>query len=61
MYWKFTYIWWYSVYREEQIVKADSESEAYKKFNSHFGYEDIDIKDCQQITEEEAMSEIVWE
>lgn len=60
MYWKFTYMWWCSVCKETQIVKADSESEAYKKFNSHFGYEDVDIVNCEKITAEEILNEIAW-
>lgn len=60
MYWKFTYMWWCSVYKDTQFVKADSKSEAYKKFDSHFGYEEVDIKSCEEATAEEILNEIVW-
>jgi hypothetical protein len=41
------------------FVKADTESDARKKFNSQFGYEEVDIEDCEQVTEEEVLRECV--
>lgn len=49
---KFTYMWWCSVCKDEKIVYAETEEEAYKKFSAGFGYEDVDIISCEQITNE---------
>lgn len=46
---KFTYMWWCSVCKDEEIVEAETEEEAYKKFSNGFGYESIDIISCEQI------------
>ena len=46
---KFTYMWWCSVCKDEEIVEAETEEEAYKKFSDGFGYESIDIISCEQI------------
>ena len=46
---KFTYSWWFSIGKDEEIVEANSEEEAYKKFSDGFGYESIDIISCEQI------------
>ena len=59
MYWKFTYRWWFSISKSTMFVKADTESDARKKFNSQFGYEEVDIEDCEQVTEEEVLRECV--
>ena len=47
---KFTYIWWGSIHKDEEIVEANSEEEAYKKFCDDFGYA-MDILNCEQINE----------
>ena len=59
MYWKVTYQWWYSVCKETGFVKADTKDEAYKKFDSQFGYEDIDIRSVEPATEEEILKHCV--
>lgn len=56
MYWKFTYIWWYSVCNDVMFVKADTREEAYEKFNSNFGYEDVDVQSCEQVTEDDILN-----
>lgn len=61
MYWKFTYMWWYSVSKDTMFVKADTEEDAYKKFDSHFGYESVDIISCEQISEQEVLKFCVKE
>ena len=55
MYYKFTYMWWCSVCKSTMYVKADSKDEAYKKFDSQFGYEEVDIKSCEEVTAEEIL------
>lgn len=45
---KFTYIWWGQYSKDEKIVEANSEEEAYKKFCDNFGYA-LDILSCEQI------------
>lgn len=47
---KFTYMWWCSIHKDEEIVEANSEEEAYKKFCDDFGYA-MDILNCEQINE----------
>ena len=47
--WKFIYSWWWSVSKDEEIVEATTEEEAYKKFSEGFGYESVDIICCEQI------------
>jgi hypothetical protein len=42
-------MWWHSVQKDTTIVEAVSESEAYKKFGSNFGYENVDIIDCMEV------------
>ena len=37
------------------FIKADTKEEAYKKFDSNFGYEDVDIWSCEQVTEQEVL------
>ena len=59
MYWKFTYMWWCSVHKDTMFVKADTKEEAYKKFDSNFGYEDVDIYGCEQVTEQEVLKATV--
>lgn len=46
---KFTYIWWFSVGKDEKIIETETEEEAYKKFSAGFGYEDVDIISCEQM------------
>ena len=60
MIWRFTYIYWCSVVKQTAYVKADTESEAYKEFDKHFGYEEVDIKDVEQVSVEETLKEFVW-
>ena len=59
MYWKFTYMWWFSFSKSTMFVKADTKSDAYKKFDSQFGYEEVDIVSCEQVTEEEVLRQCV--
>lgn len=59
MYWKFTYRWWYSVTKQTMFVKADTKEKAIETFESNFGYEDVDMLDYEQITEEEILKTIV--
>lgn len=59
MYWKVTYQWWCSVCKSVGYVKADTESEAWRKFDSQFGYEDIDIRSVEPATEEEILKSCV--
>ena len=47
--WKFTYNWWFSVVKDEQIVEAETEEEAYKEFSKSFDYEDVEIISCELI------------
>ena len=47
--WKFTYMWWFSIYKFEIIIEAETKEEAYKKINSWFGFENIDIIKCELI------------
>ena len=47
--WKFIYSWWWSVSKDEEIVEANTEEDAYKKFSDGFGYESVDIISCEQI------------
>lgn len=47
--WKFTYMWWHSVQKDTMIIEAVNEAEAYRKFSSYFGYEDVDIIDCVEV------------
>ena len=58
-YWKVSYKWWYSVSESYGYVKAETKEKAYKKFDSQFGYEEIDIKDIKEISPEEILNEIV--
>ena len=60
MIWKFTYVYWCSVVRETVYVKAETEKEAYKEFDKHFGYEEVDIKCVEPATVEEALKDVVW-
>ena len=59
MYWKFTYMYWCSVCKNTMFVKADNKSDAYKKFDSNFGYEEVDIVSCEEVTEEEVLKSCV--
>lgn len=59
MYWKVTYRWWYSVCKEVGYVKADTESEAWRKFDAQFGYEEIDIVSVVPATAEEILNEVI--
>ena len=59
MYWRFTYRWWYSVTKQTMFVKADTEEKAIKIFESNFGYEDVDILDCTETTEQDILKETV--
>lgn len=58
-YWKVSYKWWYSVSMYYGYVKAETIEEAYIKFDSQFGYEEIDIKNIEEISPEEILNEIV--
>lgn len=59
MYWKFTYMWRCSACKDTLFVKADTEDEAYQKFNTQFGYEDVSIYNCEQVTEQEILKTYV--
>jgi len=59
MYWKFTYMWWHSVRKDTMFVKADTKEEAYKKFDSCFGYEEVDCYGCEQVTEQDVLKATV--
>jgi hypothetical protein len=59
MYWKFTYMWWHSVHKDIMFVKADTEEEAYKRFDSCFGYEEVDCYGCEQVTEQDVLKATV--
>ena len=52
-------MWWCSVIKDTMFVKADTKEEAYKKFDSNFGYEDVDIYGCEQVTEQEVLKATV--
>ena len=58
-YWKVSYKWWCSVSMSYDYVKAETEREAYQKFDSQFGYEEIDIKNIEEISAEEILNEVV--
>lgn len=58
-YWKVSYKWWYSVSMSYGYVKAETIEEAYRKFDSQFGYEEIDIKNVEEISPEKILNEIV--
>lgn len=58
-YWKVSYKWWWSVSMSYGYVKAETEREAYQKFDSQFGYEEIDIKNIEEISAEEILNEVV--
>ena len=49
---KFTYMWWYSVCKSTMTIEANTEEEAYQKFDSNFGYEEVDIVNCEEIVNE---------
>lgn len=46
---KFTYMWWFSAGKDEKIIEAETEEEAYKKLGYMFGYENINILSCEQM------------
>ena len=59
MYWKFIYRWWYTAQASVMYVCADNEKDANKEFDSHFGYEDVDIVSCSEISKEDMLKEMV--
>lgn len=48
-------MWWCSVCKNTMFVKADTKEEAYKKFDSNFGYEEVNICSCEQVTEQDVL------
>lgn len=61
MYWKVTYRYWCSVEKSIGYIKADTENEACRKFDSHFGYEEIDIVSVEPTTIEEILKSAVYD
>ena len=61
MYWKVTYRYWCSVEKSVGYVKADTENEAWRKFDSHFGYEEIDIVSVELISADEILKSVVYD
>ncbi len=59
MYWKFIYRWWYTAQASIMYVCADNEKDANKEFDSHFGYEDVDIVSYSEISKEDMLKEMV--
>ena len=58
--WKVTYMYWCSVVKDVGFVEADTENEALRKFDSNFGYEEIDIKGIEPSSEEELMNHYLY-
>ena len=61
MIWKFTYSWWYDPCKKEiKFVKAETEDDAFREFDKHFGYEDIDVREIEKSSIEEVLKTNVW-